>query len=281
MSSPLFSKDSVAADVAAASVGVVLTHYDCERFLADAVRSVLGQTYDDLALYVVDDASPTDAWIGALEEFAGDRRLVLLRARQNVGHYRLKNALIGCIAHPYIAFQDADDVSHRDRIRRSLRSMATLRAGIVGCSFRYVDECGKTLSTKRMPPVANPAMWAGKSFVCLHPSTLVKRAVLDRLGGFDGTARIAADTDFFLRARYVCRIANTFRVLYDKRVHPRSLTTRPDTGFGSEARDRYARDARLRERLRREAPTRERDRLLIAPSNDTRVELVPVDRRFR
>ncbi len=278
MSSQLFSKDSAAAGAAAgARVGVVLTHYECERFLSDAVRSVLAQTYRDLALYVVDDASSTDAWIGALEEFAGDRRLVLLRARQNVGHYRLKNALIGCLPHPYIAFQDADDVSRDDRIRRSLRLMAILRAGIVGCSFRYVDENGQALSNKRMPPIANGAMRAGKSFVCLHPSTLVKREVLERLGGFDGTARIAADTDFFLRARYVCRIANTFRVLYDKRVRPQSLTMSPDTGFGSDVRNQYARDARLRERLRRDASTtEERDRLLIAPANDIKAEIFSV-----
>ena len=106
-------------EASTAAVGVILTHYDCQRFLADAVRSVLCQTYGNLALYVVDDASPTDAWIDVLEEFAGDPRLVMLRAEQNVGHYRLKNALIRCLAHPYIAFQDADDVSHEDRIRVS------------------------------------------------------------------------------------------------------------------------------------------------------------------
>lgn len=260
-----------------AAVGVILTHFDCQRFLADAVRSVLCQTYGNLALYVVDDASPTDAWIDVLEEFAADPRLVMLRAEQNVGHYRLKNALIRYLAHPYIAFQDADDVSHEDRIRCILRLMVMLRAGIVGCSFRYVDEEGRALSTKRMPLVANGVMRLGKSFICLHPSTLVKREVFQRLAGFDGTARVAADTDFFLRARYVCRIANTFRVLYHKRVRPRSLTTSPETGFGSDARNHYFRDALVREGLRRDASSPEqRERLLIAPPNDVRVDLVRV-----
>ena len=155
--------------------------------------------------------------------------------------------------------------------------MAMLRAGIVGCSFRYVDGEGRALSTKRMPLVANRVMRLGKSFVCLHPSTLVKREVLQRLSGFDGTARIAADTDFFLRARYVCRIANTLRALYDKRVRPQSLTTSPETGFGSEARNQYFRDALERERQRRDTSSPEqRDRLLIAPNNDVSVNLVRV-----
>ena len=66
-------------------------------------------------------------------------------------------------------------------------------------------------------------------------------------------------------------------VVHDKRVRPQSLTTSPETGFGSEARNQYFRDALERERQRRDTSSPEqRDRLLIAPNNDVSVNLVRV-----
>lgn len=273
-------QEGVAASRAHGTIAVILPHFQCERFLRTAVHSVLSQSFRDIELFVVDDASSTDHWIDAIGEFRQDPRLVVLRAAQNVGHYRLKNHLIAHLGHPYIAFQDADDISHPDRLRHSLALMACTGADIVGCSFRHIDETGRPLTTKHMPLFANLSMRFGKTFASLHPSTLIKRRVFDLLGGFDGTARIAADTDFLFRTRYLCWIVNTWRVLYEKRQRLNSLTLAPETGFGSQTRNEYLRATLERERIRRREKNALRLRtLLAAPSNDIEVRLTRLECR--
>lgn len=256
---------------------VVLPHFGCARYLGASVASVLGQHLRDLALIVVDDASPSGAWIDALRPFAGDPRMTVLVASRNVGHYRIKNAALRLLRSPYVGFQDADDISHPERFGRQVRRLRRGRADIVGCGFERIDETGAVLSRRRMVRNGNLWMRLGKSFVTLHSTTVVRREVLERLGGFDGTARVAADSDFHLRAAHLYRIQNIRPVLYQYRLWPGSLTSSLETGFGSDVRRAYAEAMWQRERHRRLARSKE-DLLplLVAPPNDVDFDLHPI-----
>jgi glycosyltransferase involved in cell wall biosynthesis len=253
---------------------VILPHFKCEAYLRDAVCSILNQEMDDLGLILVDDSSPSDAWIDAVRPFLSDTRLTILRTSRNVGHYRIKNAVLDRIRSPYVAFQDADDVSHPTRLLTQLTMLERNRADIVGCGFDYVDAEGAPIRTKRMVRNSNRWLALGRSFVLLHPTTVARRPVFDFLGGFDGTARIAADADFILRAAHVYRIRNIQDPLYQYRVRPGSLMTHPDTAPDSIARREYVAAMWERERLRRQTRTRaERESLLRAPENDIEFEV--------
>jgi glycosyltransferase involved in cell wall biosynthesis len=261
-----------------ARLTVLIPHFDSARFLGMAVRSVLNQEFRDISVLVVDDASPRDDWIDALLPFRHDERLTVLRTEGNVGHYRIKNALLPHVRSRYVGFQDADDISHPRRFARQVRMLDRGRADVVGCDFECVDEAGTPYGRQRMVRNANLWMRAGKSFTVMHPASVVRREVLERLGGFDGTARVAADTDFYLRAAHLFRLRNVRGVLYRHRRWPGSLTARPDTGFGSPLRDAYARAMRERERTRRQVRSRRGNLLplLQAPPNDIDVALEPV-----
>jgi glycosyltransferase involved in cell wall biosynthesis len=260
------------------SLTVVVPHFDCARFLGEAVSSVLDQEYRDLSVVVVDDASPAGDWLDALRPFASDERLTVLATSRNVGHYRIKNSLFPFIRSPYVGFQDADDVSHPQRFARQVRWLERGHADVVGCDFDCIDETGKVFARQRM--VRRPNLWMrfGKSFTVMHPASVLRREVFEELHGFDGTATIAADTDFYLRAAYLFRLRNIRAALYRHRRWQGSLTARPDTGFGSPLRNAYAKAMRDRERARR-AVRRRQDLLplLRAQPNDVDVELRPVD----
>lgn len=232
-------------------VTVLMTHYRSEDTLPTAIASILGQSLADLTLLLADDHSPDDAWLDAVAPFRNDPRLRIFRSDRNVGTYRLKNALLGLVSSPYVAFQDADDVSLPGRLLAQLSTCERTGAGVVGSGFYVVDEAGIRIGRRRMPRWANFWMRLGKSFVALHPTTLVKRTLFDRLGGFDGTTRVGADSDFLWRAAWCCRIVNIQAALYEYRQHPRSLTAAPETGFGSPVRRGYAEAAVARERARR------------------------------
>ncbi|MEV0264667.1 glycosyltransferase family A protein [Streptomyces sp. NPDC050617] len=260
-----------------ARLTVLIPHRDCPRFLPQAVSSVLGQTARDLAVVVLDDCSADGSWRRALAPFATDRRLTVLASARPAGPFRLGNAVLPLVRSPYVAFQDADDISHPLRLERQLRLLERGRADVVGCCFEVLDEAGTPLYRKRLPRHADVWMRLGRSFAVLHGATAMRRGVLDRLGGFDGTTRFGADTDFHLRAARLFRVRNLPSVLYRQRRWPRSLTAAPDTGFGSAARAAYARVVRDRERERRAAASwEELAPLLTAAPNDVRVELRPV-----
>ena len=262
-----------------ASVTVITSHRSCEAYLASAVRSILEQSLPDLSLVVVDDASPSDAWLEALRPFRGDPRLTAYRASRNVGRYRISNRVFQESDSPFVAFQDADDVSSRERLAEQVRALERRRLDIVGTGFVQIDEAGREQVRRRMPrwPLFRSVL--GRDFV-IHPATMVcRRAAFDRLGGFDGTARLEADTDFLVRAQFTCRIGNVPRPLYFYRRRPRSLTAAPDTALGSPAREAYRRKMFDRAEILRH--TADREALLEAsraPENDMdfRLEKVAV-----
>lgn len=260
-------------------VAVIIPHFGCEEFLARAVASVLRQTWTDLVLYVVDDASADERWLDALRPFADDSRLHALRTSRNVGHYRIKNTLLEMIESPWIALQDADDESHPERLARQLHLAGRSGAGLVGTGFRRVDAQGRELSRRRMPRLASLWMRLGKKFAVLHPTSLIRREVLVEMGGFDGTATVAADADFLLRAAHVCRIRNVPRILYDYRQRPSSLMGGAHTGPGSALRDAYIAHMRQREAARRKLRGAALSESLRAPANDVAFRIEPISLR--
>ncbi|MEU3183998.1 glycosyltransferase family 2 protein [Streptomyces sp. NPDC006923] len=260
-----------------ATLTVILPHYDCADYLGLAVESVLRQDFRDLVLVVVDDCSPDDAWTRTLRPFADDTRLVALRTSRNVGHLRIKNAVLERVRGPYVGFQDADDISLPGRFTHQVRMLASGRADLVGCGYEYIDDAGRVTGHRRMPRHGNLWMRLGRTTVAHHPATVIRRDMMDRLRGFDGTVRLGADTDFHLRAARLYRLRNTRRLLYQYRIWPKSLTQAPDTGFGSEARRAYTEAMTAQEHARRQARSREELLpLLAAPPNDIEFELRPV-----
>lgn len=259
-------------------VSVLMPHFGCEAYVAEAVASVLAQDLRDLELHVVDDASADDRWLQALAPWRADPRLVLWRSTANVGPYRLKNALLERCNGAYVAFHDADDRSARRRLSRQVEYLERGHLDIVGSWVRYINEDGTFV--RFGPMVHNVNLWRrlGLRTVVKHATCLVKREVFTLLCGFDGTARVSADDDFIFRAAHVCKIRNIRALLYDVRLCSTSLTRAPATGLRSEMRRNY--DAQVRQRERARSAMRNRDdllRSLIPPASDVAFDLQRVD----
>jgi len=258
-------------------ISVIIPHYDTKsEWLVRSVGSILEQTFTDLEVLVIDDASPDEAWMEGLRSFRSDQRLRIWRCSKNVGHYRIKNKALRLAHGQFIAFQDADDWSWPERLECQMDYLKSRRADMVGCDFVYVTEHGMNIRPKKM--VRNVNLWLSlrKRFVLLHPTTLARRELLEHLKGFDGTARVAADDDFLLRAHHLCRIRNVPQTLYSYRIHPRALTSDSTTGFASPMRGRYVQEMRQRDRERwwvRGLLSRATVEMLAARPNDMDFEL--------
>lgn len=258
------------------TVSVLVPHFGCEAYLRAAVSSVLTQTQPAAEIIVVDDCSPTSAWLNALAPFRGESRIRLFQTTQRVGPYRIANAVLPRIEGSCLAFQDADDVSHPDRFRRQLHTLEAAAADIVGCRFVCIDRHGSAAGwwqTRRLWKFLHQVR---RNRIAHHPTCLSRRETVQSLGGFDGTTTFGADSDFMWRAARAFKIVNTPEVLYYYRLRSDSLTGCPATGTGSRARCRYKRELKQRMRAARTAGSCVPTGGLRARPNDVRVELVPI-----
>jgi len=252
---------------------ILMTHFNCDAYLKTAIDSILSQTFTDFELLIVDDTSPTDAWLNAAAAFSKDRRLKLYRTTENVGPYRIKNRMLDRVDSTFLAFHDADDFSHPLRLEKQMAAIRTPNCDVVGTSFHIIDETGTVIGRRKMAKHCNFWRTLGRSFLLLHPTMLTRTSVMRTLGGFDGETRIAGDDEFVFRALHAFDIRNLPLPLYYYRKHGGALTVKNGTNAGSAVRRAYIEKIRRQESSRRKAP---RGALYAAASNNVLFDIRPV-----
>ena len=198
-------------------VSLLMGVHDGERFLGEAVASVLAQRYADLELVVVDDAS-ADGTAAVLASF-NDPRLVVLRNDANLGLTRSLNRALAAARGELIGRHDADDRSHPERVARQVAFLdAHPDVGLCGTWARIVDPAGRPVTTGR-PPADPDALAEGlrAENKLFHGSILGRRALFDALGGYREAFWFSQDYDLYLRALAHTRLANLPEPLYDLR----------------------------------------------------------------
>ena len=230
------------------TVCALVPHHECEHWLQGAIESLLAQTRPVDAVVVLDDAS-TDPPLATARRFPS---VTFLRATENVGPYRMLQTAVERTDFDAYLFQDADDLSHPQRLSTLLEAAAAHQADIVGSHEVQIDVTAPDARTREYPLDVNAALADDAiAFALLHPTSLVSREALLRAGGFPGGLRFSGDVDFLWRAGHGARIVNADGHLYIRRRHSGSLTGSSTTGTGSPAR--RALDGALRERARANA----------------------------
>jgi glycosyltransferase involved in cell wall biosynthesis len=213
-------------------VSVVIPAYNAERYLGEAIESVLAQTHEPLETILVDDGSD-DGTAAVARSYSGVR----LITQENAGPAAARNRGFAASRGELVAFHDADDLMTPDKLAVQVGEMlANPAIGCVLAEQELLIEEGAELpfwaAGSKVPTLmpARPDELADEPDV--HPMTmLVRREVFERVGGFDEEMRAAEDFDWMLRAAEDgVEFARLPRVLLRRRVHPTSLTQ--DAGAG-------------------------------------------------
>ena len=127
----------------APKVSVVMCVHNGERYLYEALESVLNQTFEDFEFIIVDDAS-ADNTPAILKEYAAqDGRIRLMRNAHNLGLTRSLNKALRLAKGEYIARQDADDISLPQRLEKQVEFLnSNSRTAVVGSWTEVIDEYG-------------------------------------------------------------------------------------------------------------------------------------------
>ncbi|HBB36190.1 MAG TPA: hypothetical protein DDZ80_14705 [Cyanobacteria bacterium UBA8803] len=210
----------------------LVPHYHCEVWLERCLRGLVSQTCPLDNIVVIDDGSEQPP-VRIIEKFPN---VTLLTSPINVGPYRLVQQVIEDTNYEAYLFQDADDWSSCDRLEKLLHAAVISGAELIGTQeFRVYEEQSK-LTPVCYPLDVNRALAEKPGHPLLHPSSLVTRDLVMRLGGFATGLKFGGDTEFLLRAALVARIVNVPDYCYFRRKRSGSLTTSPDTGLNSPAR---------------------------------------------
>ncbi len=186
-------------------VSVVIPCYKGSRFLAESIESCLAQTFRDLEVIVVDDASPErDAEI-AEAIAARDPRVRVVRHPRNRGVSEAYNTGYRLARGDFFTRLSQDDLFRSDAIALLLdRLRAEPDVGLVYCDMQKIDEAGNILALWPQGPDPDHALFPTQEVgLCV----MWRRTVYEVVGPFRSRFDFAEDYEFYLRVSRRFRLA--------------------------------------------------------------------------
>jgi glycosyltransferase involved in cell wall biosynthesis len=222
-------------------VSVVIPSYNHEKYILEAIQSVLNQSHKDIELIVVDDGS-TDNSPSLLSEIKHDRLKIVFQ--KNQGAHAAINLGLSLANGKYLAILNSDDIYHPQRIEKALEILQkNHQVGLVSSYLEIINAEGMHLDVKQGYYTCSP--WAldkpEKSFRSLNILKLAlltenylastsnfvfPRIIYEKIGGFN-PLRYTHDWDFALRVAREAEIHLIKQPLLKYRVHERN-TIRED-----------------------------------------------------
>jgi glycosyltransferase involved in cell wall biosynthesis len=227
-------------------VTVICLCHNQGRFVKEAIRSVVDQTYPNIQLLVVDDAS-TDDSVDVIREIAAlHPRIEFFPLSRNVGNCKAFNHALRHATGDYIIDLAADDILLPERVGKGV--LALWEAGdIFGVNFTNADwiaENGIHLYSHsvRFPHATIPQgniykELIARFFIC-SPSMMFRRSVLDALGGYDEDLAYE-DFDFWIRSSRNFYYCYTPEVLVKKRVVKHSMSQKQFAFFSPQLQSTF------------------------------------------
>lgn len=207
-------------------VSVLLPVFNGEKYLVQAIDSILNQTFHDFELLLLDDGS-TDGSLDILREFEALDSRVRVTTRENKGLIVTLNELVAQARGKYIARMDADDVALPGRFASQVKFLeGNLHVVCVGGAFELIDYAGRYLTTLKQPQLnaeIQALMLAGHVAIN-HPTIMARSASIKAVGGYDTRYEAAEDYDLWLRIGEFGELANLSEVTLKYRLHENSVS---------------------------------------------------------
>ena len=121
-------------------VSIIVPMYNAEKFIGKTIESVLAQTYQNWEMLIMNDVS-TDNSLAIVSLYAKkDERIKIVNTEKNVGVVKGRNFLIDLASGKYIAFLDADDYWHNEKLEKQIKFMKEKNASISCTEYTRVKE---------------------------------------------------------------------------------------------------------------------------------------------
>ena len=205
-------------------VSVVISVYNGEKYLKEAIDSILSQTFKDFEFIIINDGS-TDKTLKIIKSYK-DPRIVLI-SRENKGLVESLNEGIKKAKGKYIARQDADDISVKNRLYSQLELLEKENKNAVFSFFEMIDDTNK-LKNIFTSPIRNVDVY--RSLFIRNPlghgSAMFEKSLFDELGGYSSGVGPVEDYDLWCRFyEKDVKFGVVPKILYKWRDNPNGISS--------------------------------------------------------
>jgi glycosyltransferase involved in cell wall biosynthesis len=201
---------------------VVLPVYNAEKYVKDAINSVLNQTYRDFEFIIIDDGSKDDS-LAVIKQCVGSDSRVKVISRENKGLAYTLNEGASLAQGEFYARMDADDIATLDRFEKQMNFIAKHELDICGAWHKLFGAQQSVVPFPETEDEIRIGLLFNSPFS--HPTVIMKSHIIKDLGyrtEFNG----AEDYDLWERAvRAGYRMYNIPEVLYYYRIHPDQVSS--------------------------------------------------------
>ena len=197
-------------------VSVILPAYNTERFIGEAIDSILNQTFRDFELIIISDGS-TDLTPDIIKQYAKkDKRIRFFNNRKNRGLIYVLNMGLRKARGEYIARMDADDISLPTRFEKQVAYLdANPDVGLVGT---VIEAFGIFMGHGTQRPQVTLADFMTDNYVA-HPTVMMRKSVIRQYNfKYDPEYKHVEDYELWIRMVQVTKIHNVMEVLLRYRV---------------------------------------------------------------
>lgn len=210
-------------------ISVLMPTYNDGLFLADAIESILNQTFSNFEFFIFNDGS-TDNTTEILSYYAHrDNRIRIMQSKSNLGRAEARNRLIASApTGELIAIMDSDDISMSDRFEKQVMFLDDhIDTAVLGTQVINVDEQNHPTSDQTKQPLTHGLLaWTLiYSVPFCNPSVMLRSSVIEKVGLYKFGSAVE-DADYWTRAVFVGRYANLPDVLLQYRMPTQRLIKR-------------------------------------------------------
>lgn len=207
----------------APKVSVVMSVYNAEKYLEEAIDSILNQTFSDFEFIIINDGS-TDRTSEILKGYTDPRLIIVNQA--NMGLTRSLNKAINMVRGEYIARMDSDDISLPERLQMQVAFLhGHPTVGLVGTRVIQIDENGEFIAEWSLlaeSAYIKTALLIENQFC--HGSVMFRRECIRKVGGYREEFKRAQDYDLWLRIAEYYEVANLIVPVYKLRITANSIS---------------------------------------------------------
>ena len=203
-------------------VSVLMPVYNAEKYLKEAIESILNQTFQDFEFLIIDDCS-TDRSRDIIREYS-DKRIKLLCNSSNIGVAATLNKGIKAAKGELIARMDADDISAKERIEKQVKYMEENQECILcGGNIQYINEKGK-----RGRKIKFPQEYESIKFVLFfenafaHPTVMFRKEQFIKNNYFYDQNQKAEDYGLWCKIKE--NMVNLDEIFVFYRIHQKKVT---------------------------------------------------------
>ncbi len=207
-------------------ISVVLPCHNGEKYVKEAIESILQQTFDNFELLLIDDGS-TDCSTDIIKSFK-DKRICYIKNSENIGLIKTLNKGLDLATGEYIARMDADDISYPERFAEQVKLLD---------NNPDVVMCGTWINFFNYPPRKNDGhhprnityLSLLKGWCINHPTVMIRKSILDANNlRYDENYPNAEDYELWTRLIRYGRIVNIPQILLDYRWHENNISVKKE-----------------------------------------------------